>query len=186
MIKPIFISAGNVHSHLTLTNKFKNADISKVNIISTYKCHPPATESMHHSPFWVWDRVHGPTFPFWISKHDLCFIVGEMFRGKLVWDFLQNEPVYKYEPVQKKTIQNKYTSKCVYRSTKLTNVYEPLILNFFIIFTKFGKQEVKDRAAFSSSSVNLILNPAFDPSSSSTPFFLRLAVSSLWFRKTKS
>lgn len=39
---------------------------------------------------------------------------------------------------------------------KVTRVYEPLILNFFMVLTKLGKRELNDSAAFPSSDVDQI------------------------------
>jgi len=55
-----------------------------------------------------------------------------------------------------------------------TKVYDPLTLNFFMIFTKLGNGEVKASATLCSSSANNILKPAlaWELSSSSTRCFL--------------
>lgn len=68
---------------------------------------------------------------------------------------------------------------CNHGFRRLTKVYEPLMLNCFMILTKFGKQEEKERAALSSSIANSILMlPLFcEPTSSSMPFLLRTTVS---------
>lgn len=41
----------------------------------------------------------------------------------------------------------------------LARVYEPLVLNFFMILTKLGKQETNDLAALSSSRANIARKP---------------------------